>query len=122
MHTVHICIRCYHDVLITQAFKPFLNVQGRLNEIELLILINDLLGKSIAVEGFPLETEDGLGLNVPALRNGTAGAVYIFHTETGEELFKIDAPSGSNSNFGYGVAIEGNNLVVDPRSSPTPQI
>ena len=55
---------------------------------------------------------DGMYAAFGAPGNGTAGAVYVFHTETGEELFKIDAPSGSDPNFGFGVALEGSNLVV----------
>ena len=55
---------------------------------------------------------DGMYAAIGAPGAGTAGAVYIFHTETGAELHKIDAPAGSDINFGYGVALEGSNLVV----------
>lgn len=47
-----------------------------------------------------------------------AGAVYVFHADTGAYLYKITTPDGGGSKFGATVAIEGNIAVIGaPESS-----
>lgn len=47
-----------------------------------------------------------------------AGAVYVFHADTGAFLYKIRTPDGGGSKFGATIAIEGNIAVIGaPESS-----
>ena len=41
MHAINICISCYYDIIVTKVFKPVFNIQSRLKEVELIILVYD---------------------------------------------------------------------------------
>ena len=72
VHSVHICICCYHHLVITQILYILLYVKRSLQEVEDLILIYNLLLKVVAVERFAPQAEDSLGIHIAALCNGTA--------------------------------------------------
>ena len=51
--------------------------EGRLEEVELLVLVDDLLRQAVGVEGLALEREDGLRLDVAARRERARGRVAL---------------------------------------------
>ena len=73
MHAVNIGIGGYDDLVVAQGVEPFLDVEGCLKKIELLILIDYLLGESEGIEGFSAQREDCLGVDITALGDAAAG-------------------------------------------------
>jgi len=61
----------------TGAVEPLLDIEGGLQEVELLVLVDDLLRQAVGVEGLALQREDGLGLDVAARREGARGRVAL---------------------------------------------
>ena len=51
MHTIVIGIGSDDDAVVAQSIESVLNVECRLQEVKLLILIDDLLALPVAVEG-----------------------------------------------------------------------
>ena len=50
MHSINIGISSHNDLIITQCVKSLFDIKGSLKQIELLVLIDNLLGESEAVE------------------------------------------------------------------------
>ena len=55
MHAIHVGIRGHDDLIISECVETVLNIEGSLQEIEFLVLIDHLLGKAKGVEGFSAE-------------------------------------------------------------------
>ena len=55
VHAIHVGIRSYDDLIISERVETVLNIEGCLQEIEFLVLIDHLLGKAKGVEGFSAE-------------------------------------------------------------------
>ena len=64
VHTVHVGIGGYDYVVVAQLLQTVFDVEGRLQKIEFLVLINHFFGQAIAVQGFALEAKNRLGLHV----------------------------------------------------------
>ena len=64
MHTIVIGIGSDDDAVVAQSIESVLNVECRLQEVKLLILIDDLLALPVAVEGLSSQAEDRLILRV----------------------------------------------------------
>ena len=77
VHAVHIGISGYYYLVVTQVIQALLYVQGCLQQVELLILINHLLGESVAVKRLTAQAEYGLCVHVTALGDGSAGGVTL---------------------------------------------
>ena len=73
VHSVHIGIGCNYYLVVAQIIQALLNVQGCLQQVELLILINHLFGQAVAVQRLTTQTEYRLGIYVTALGDGSAG-------------------------------------------------
>ena len=73
MHAVHIGIGGHDYLIISESVQAILDIQGRLQKVELLVLIHHLLGESEGVEGFASEREHRLGVHVAALGDTSAG-------------------------------------------------
>ncbi|OPZ52179.1 MAG: hypothetical protein BWY89_01968 [Bacteroidetes bacterium ADurb.BinA012] len=81
MHPVHIRIRGYHHIVVTEVIERLLNVESCLQQVELLVLVNYLLCQAVAVERLAPEAEDSLGLHVARLCDGAAGRVALGNEE-----------------------------------------
>ena len=77
VHTIHIGIGSHDDLVVPEAIQSVLNVERRLQEVELLVLIHHLLGHSIAVERLSPEAEHRLCIHVAALGNAAAGRIAL---------------------------------------------
>ena len=77
VHTVDIGIGGDNDLVVTQVVESVLNVEGRLQQVELLVLIHHLLGQSERVERFAAQREHGLRVDVAALGDAAAGRVAL---------------------------------------------
>jgi hypothetical protein len=77
VHTVHIGIGGYYHLIISQPLQSFLNVEGRLQQVEFQILINHHTGLAETVERLAPKTENGLGAYIPALGKGATGRVAL---------------------------------------------
>ena len=75
MHTVNIRIGSHNHLVVTQSVQPVFNIQGSLQEVELLVLIHHLLRQSEGVERFATQREDGLCVHITALRDTAAGGI-----------------------------------------------
>ena len=72
VHTVHIGIGGDDDFVVAQVVDALLNVERRLQEVELLVLIDKCFALAIAVLGLTTQREDRLGLHIP--RGGNRAA------------------------------------------------
>ena len=77
VHAVHIGIGSNDNLVVTQFIQALLYIQGSLQKVELLVLIDHLLGKTKTVKGLTAQAEYGLGIYVTALGYGTAGRVTL---------------------------------------------
>ena len=82
VHAVHVRIRGHHHVVVAEVFQSVFNVQRRLQEVELLVLVHHFFGQTVAVQWFALETEHRLREHVPGGRDG-AGSGISFRNEEG---------------------------------------
>ena len=82
MHTVDISIRCHYYLIITQGVETFLNIERSLKQIELLVLVNHLLGKTKRVEGFSTKREYRLRVDITALGDASAGRITLCNKDT----------------------------------------
>ncbi len=73
VHPVGIGIGCDDHLVVAQFVHALFDVERRLQQVELLVLIDNLLGESEAVERLATEAEDRLVVRVAALGDGTAG-------------------------------------------------
>ena len=67
MHTVDIGIGGDDDIVVAQAVDSLLDVEGGLEEVELLVLVDHLAGHPEGVEGLTAQREHRLGLHVANL-------------------------------------------------------
>ena len=81
VHPIHIGIGGQNDVLVTQVIDAFFNVQRRLEEVKLLVLINDLPREAEAVKRLASEREHGLKIHIAAFRDAPTGAVTFGNEE-----------------------------------------
>ena len=77
VHAVNIGIGSHDDLVVTQGVQTFLDVEGCLQQVELLVLIDHLLGEAERVEGLAAQGEDGLRVDVAALGDASAGRVAL---------------------------------------------
>ena len=70
VHTVHIGIGSDDDFVVAQFVQTVFYIQRGLQAVELLVLINDRFGQSIAVKRFTAEREHRLCAYVTTLGNG----------------------------------------------------
>ena len=69
VHAVHIGIGSHNNLVISQALKAILDVQRRLQQVELLVLIYHGAAKAKAVERFTAQAEHSLRVGIAALGN-----------------------------------------------------
>ena len=60
MHTIHIGIGCNDDRVVTQVLHTILDIERRLQQVKLLILVHDLLRQAIAVQRLTTQAEHSL--------------------------------------------------------------
>ena len=77
MHTVHIGIGSHNHLIISQRVHALLNIEGSLEQIELLVLIDHLFRQAKGVQGLSSQREDGLGVHVATLGDRTTGRVTL---------------------------------------------
>jgi hypothetical protein len=77
MHAVDVRIGGDDDPVVAQSVEPVFNVQSRLEEVKLLVLIDNLLGEAIGIERFAFEREDGLRLHVTRRGQGAGSRVAL---------------------------------------------
>ena len=70
MHAVDIGIGGDDDLVVAQVIHVLLDVQRRLKEVELLVLVDHLLRQSVAVQRLAAQREDRLRTHVAALGDG----------------------------------------------------
>ena len=83
MHAIDIGIGGHDDFVVAQSVEAVLDVEGRLQEVELLVLVDHLLGQSEAVERLAAQREDGLRVHVAALGDAAAGRVALGDEDAG---------------------------------------
>ena len=64
VHAVHIGVGGDDDLVVTQVLHVLLDVERRLQEVELLVLVDHLLREPVAVERLAAQREDGLRAHV----------------------------------------------------------
>ena len=67
VHTINIGIGSNYYIFVPDIFNAFFNIKGCLQKIELIVLINNLLGLAVRVERLTAQTEHRLSGNVTAL-------------------------------------------------------
>ena len=82
MHTVHIGIGCDNHLIIPEPLDTVLYIKGSLQQVELLVLINDLLGQSVSIQRLTPQREDRLRLHITNLGNRTARRVPLGNENT----------------------------------------
>ena len=82
MHTVHIGIGCDNHLIIPEPLDTVLYIKGSLQQVELLVLINDLLGQSVSIQRLTPQREDRLRLRITDLGNRTARRVPLGNENT----------------------------------------
>lgn len=65
VHAIDIGVGGDDHAVVAEAVEAFLNIQGVLEEVELLVFIDDFSGEAEAIEGFAAERENGLCFHVP---------------------------------------------------------
>ena len=70
VHAVDIGIGGDDDLVVAQVIHVLLDVQRRLKEVELLVLVDHLLRQSVAVQRLAAQREDRLRTHVAALGDG----------------------------------------------------
>ena len=82
MHTVNIRIRGHNHLIISQRVESVLNIEGSLQQVELLVLIDHLLGKTERVQWFTAQGEHRLSVHITTLGDGSAGRVTLGDEDT----------------------------------------
>ena len=77
VHAVDIGIGGDDDVVVAQVLNVLVDVQGGLQQVELLVLVAHFLGHAQAVERLSAQAEHGLGLHVAALGDASRGGVAL---------------------------------------------
>ena len=82
MHTVHICIGRDNDFVVPQFIEAVFDIQGRLQAVELLVLIDDGFGQSVRVQRFTAQREHRLCTHVTGLSNRTGSRQTLRDKDT----------------------------------------
>ena len=82
VHTVDISIRGHNDLVISEGVESFLDIEGCLQEIELLVLVDHLFGQSERVQRFASKREHGLSVHIAALGDASAGRITLGNEDT----------------------------------------
>ena len=77
VHAIDIGIRCDYYLVVTDVFDAFLDVEGGLQEVELLVFIDHFFGESVTVERLAPQTEHSLCIDVAALGDAAARRVTL---------------------------------------------
>ena len=77
MHAIDIGISGHDDLIVSEALHSLLDVEGGLQQVKFLVLIDHLLGEPVAVERLATEGEDGLRVDIAALGDGAAGRIAL---------------------------------------------
>ena len=77
VHSVDIGISGYDYFVISQSVKPVLDIEGGLEQVELLVLVDYTLLHAIGIERLAAQREHGLRLHVAYLCNRTACRVAL---------------------------------------------
>ena len=75
VHAIDIGICCHDDLIISEGIETFFDIEGSLQQIELLVLVDHLLGKAKAVQWFTTQREHGLRIDITALSDASAGRI-----------------------------------------------
>ena len=75
MHAVHIGIGGNHHIVVPQVFQSVLNIQCSLQQVEFLVLVYDLFGKSEDIQWLAFQAEYSLCAHIPCRGDGTAGRI-----------------------------------------------
>lgn len=75
MHAIHIGIGGDDDFVVAQTIEAVLDIEGGLEEMKLLVLIDDLLGEAIGIERLAFECEDRLRLDIARRGEGSGRGV-----------------------------------------------
>ena len=89
VHSVHIGIGGDDDVVVSQVLDVLVDVQGGLQQVELLVLVAHFLGHSQAVERLTAQAEHGLGLHVAALGDASRCGVALGDEDGALEAFLV---------------------------------
>lgn len=91
VHPVDVSIRGNNDLVVAQSVEALLDVEGGLEEVELLVFVDHLLGLAVGVLGLASEREDSLGLDVANLGDGAGGGVALGEEDGALELLLLVA-------------------------------
>jgi hypothetical protein len=83
VHAIHVGIGGDHDPVVPQTIHAVLDVQRRLDQVELLVLIHHLLRQAVAVQRFALQAEHTLQVHIAAFGDAAAGTVTLGDEECG---------------------------------------
>src|SRR5687767_8992464 len=75
MHSIHISIGSYNNIIISETFQPFFNIQCMLQKVKLLIFINNFFCQAETIERLSPETENRLCFYVSCLGDRSTCAV-----------------------------------------------
>ena len=89
VHAVNIGIGGDDDIVVAQVLDVLVDVQGGLQEVELLVLVAHFLGHSQAVERLTTQAEHGLGLHVAALGDASRCGVALGDKDGAFEAFLV---------------------------------
>ena len=77
VHAVDISIRCHYHLIISKGVETFFNVEGCLEQIELLIFVHHFLRQAKAVQWLTTQRENGLCIDITTLSDAAAGRVTL---------------------------------------------
>src|SRR5690606_17880488 len=77
VHSVNIGIGGNYNVVVPQIAEIFLDVQRRLQQVELLVFINNLLAHAVRVQRLSTQTENCLRIHVTRFGNRSRGRISL---------------------------------------------
>ena len=83
MHAIDVGIGCDDHLLVAQRIEALLNVEGALQAVELIVLVDDFLAQAEGVQGFAFEAEYGLSIHVSSFGDGSASGVALYDEKHG---------------------------------------
>ena len=83
VHAVNIGIGSHYHLIITKRVETVLYVESCLQKIELLVLVDHLLGEAEGVEGFSAKREHGLCVHVATFGDASTGGVALGDEDAG---------------------------------------
>lgn len=82
VHAIDVGIRGDDHLVVAKSVQAVLDVEGVLQAVELVVLVDDLLAEAEGVERLSLEAEDGLGVDVACLGDRATSGIAL-HDEKG---------------------------------------